>query len=231
MNHSGNRWRHEYKYLIDAKQEEILKIRASGIMLRDPHVRADGAYTVRSLYLDDLEDSCFTDNLSGNDFRSKFRIRYYNDDIERIVLERKVKKSGLCMKYSCELSQQECYDIIHGISLRICEGMPMLKKSLFNEINIRKLWPKVIVTYERIPFVYSAGNVRITFDRNITSSYDIGEYMHCRYSERPVLPLGRCIMEVKWDEMIPLHIKDTFQMGELRWEALSKYYICRINHL
>ena len=37
------RFRHEYKYMIDAKQEAILKIRTMGVMQLDSHVRANGS--------------------------------------------------------------------------------------------------------------------------------------------------------------------------------------------
>ena len=38
------RWRHEYKYMLDAKQEAILKVKALSVLSRDPHVREDGTY-------------------------------------------------------------------------------------------------------------------------------------------------------------------------------------------
>ena len=227
MNHAGCRWRHEYKYLIDAKQEAVLKMMASGVLLPDPHVKKDGSYTVRSLYFDDFDDSCLSDNLSGTDPRSKFRIRYYNDDPQRLVLEKKIKKRGLCMKQSCKLLRQDYDRLVSGDAPDIRDDMPQLQKSLLNEVSRRKLCPKVIVTYERIPYVYSAGNVRITFDRNISSSYDIDGFIGGVYHKRPVFSAGSSIMEVKWDELLPLHIREVMQMPGLQWEAFSKYYLCR----
>ena len=224
------RWRHEYKYMIDAKQENLLLVKASCVLSKDPHVRDDGTYLIRSLYFDDMNDTCLAENLSGSDPRSKFRIRYYNSDINRIVLEKKMKSHGMCLKESCNLSQEECYTLMNGFFPIISEDMPDIKKKLLSELEIRGLFPKTIVTYERVPFVYSGGNVRVTFDRKITSSDDIEFFLTDNYKQRPVLPCGHCILEVKWDEVMPLHIKETLRIERLEWTAFSKYFMCRKFH-
>ena len=224
------RWRHEYKYMIDAKQEGILLIKAMGVLSRDPHVKLDGTYLIRSLYFDDMNDTCLAENLAGTDPRSKFRIRYYNTDTDRIVLEKKSKSHGMCLKQSCNLTKEECYTLMRGEFPIILDDMPDKKKKLLSELEIRGLFPKTIVTYERVPFVYSGGNVRVTFDRKITSSEDIELFLTDNYKQRPVLPCGHCILEVKWDEVMPLHIKDTLRIERLAWTAFSKYYMCRRFH-
>ena len=228
---STGRWRHEYKYIIDAAQEEILKVRMNGILFRDPHVRKDGSYLIRSLYFDDLGDSCLTENLAGSDPRSKFRIRYYNNESGRIQLEKKSKYRGMCIKDSCELSSEECGMLMNGKVPALNETMDAQKRKLLTEMELRHLIPKVIVTYERIPFVYSGGNVRITFDRKISSSGDILQFLTGMYAERPVLGCGRSVLEVKWDEVLPQHIREVMRLEGLEWTAFSKYYMCRRFHL
>lgn len=91
--------------------------------------------------------------------------------------------------------------------------------------------PKVIVTYLRYPFVYSAGNVRVTFDEEITSSNDLDHFLTSDYEERPILGLGMNVLEVKWDEVLPQHIKEALYMDNLQWSVFSKYYLCRCYHL
>ena len=216
--------------MIDAKQESLLLIKASCVLSRDPHVREDGTYLIRSLYFDDINDTCLAENLSGSDPRSKFRIRYYNFDTDRIVLEKKNKSHGMCLKDSCNLTKEECYILMHGGFPAILDDMPDTKKKLLAELEIRGLFPKTIVTYERVPFVYSGGNVRVTFDRKITSSEDIDLFLTGNYKQRPVLPCGHCILEVKWDEVMPQHIKDTLRIERLEWTAFSKYFMCRKFH-
>ena len=225
------RFRHEYKYMIDAKQEAILKIRAAGVLQLDSHVRANGSYLIRSAYLDDLHDTCLTENLAGTDPRSKFRIRYYNSDTSRIYLEKKSKSHGMCLKDSCALSVQECEIFLRGDVPDITEDMPAAKKELFTEVRLRGLYPKVIVSYERIPYIYSGGNVRVTFDRELTSSVELDRFLTGDYRQRPVFPCGHSILEVKWDEVMPKHITDVLLLEGLNWTAFSKYFMCRMFHL
>ena len=59
-----NRYRHEYKYLLNSSQECVLRLRAFGLLEQDSHVREDGTYVVRSLYFDDYEDTCLFENES-----------------------------------------------------------------------------------------------------------------------------------------------------------------------
>jgi hypothetical protein len=225
------RFRHEYKYILDMKQESILRVKVAGVMMPDTHVREDGTYLIRSAYLDDINDTCLTDNLTGADPRSKFRLRYYNDDTDRIRLEKKSKCRGMCVKDSCNLTRDECEIFLHGGVPVITDDMSEIKKKLLTEVQLRSLTPKMIVTYERIPYVYSGGNVRVTFDRKLTSSVELDRFLSGEYRERPVTAAGSSILEVKWDEILPRHIKDTLTLDNLNWTAFSKYYMCRRIHL
>ena len=228
---SRQRFRHEYKYTIDAKQEMLLQMKVLGAMRRDPHVRADGSYLVRSVYFDDIHDSCLSENFSGCDPRSKFRIRYYNSDTSCLSLEKKSKVRSMCSKESCRLTVEECEVFLRGHVPNVTEDMPVEKKKLFTEVRLRGLVPKVIVTYERVPFYYSGGGVRVTFDRKITSSREVNLFLSGDYTERPVLPCGESILEVKWDEVMPRHIKNVLRLEDLNRTALSKYAMCRVYHL
>lgn len=226
-----HRYRHEYKYLISASEESILMIRAAGMLMRDAHVGDSGTYVIRSLYFDDDYDTCLQDNVAGTDPRSKFRIRYYNHDTTLLRLEKKSKSRMMTLKESCTISEEECHCFMEGKIPEITADMPEIKKKLFTQMLLRHLKPKVIVTYERVPFVYPGGNVRVTFDQKITTSAELGAFLSGEYAQRPILPVGKSVLEVKWDELLPLHIKDALNMDTLQWSAFSKYYMCRILHL
>lgn len=225
------RWRHEYKYMIDGRQEAILRVKAECVLSRDPHTRPDGLYLVRSLYFDDFDDTCLWENLSGCDPRSKFRIRYYNDEFDRLFLEKKIKRQGMCLKESCTLTREECAFYIRGASPPIGDDMPPQKQRLLAEIQSRGLRPKSIVTYTRRPYVYGGGNVRVTIDSGISSSDEIGNFLSKPCAQRPVLPCGQHILEVKWGEVLPRHIKETILPEGAKWIAFSKYTMCRKHHL
>jgi len=222
-----SKYRHEYKYIINKKEENILLIRAQGLLSRDVHVNEDGSYIITSLYFDDYDNSCFAENESGTDPRSKFRIRYYNDNSEYLKLEKKTKKRGMTLKESCKITKEECIRIINGDIPRETEGRSQMAVKLFTEMRLRNMIPKVIVSYERIPYIYPAGNVRVTFDRSIYSSNDISGFLEGDFMKRPILPIGKSIMEIKWDELLPLHIKENLHIDSLQWSTFSKYALCR----
>lgn len=226
-----SKYRHEYKYFIDEMQENILLISACGILEKDSHTNFEGTYQVRSLYFDDYDDNCLLDNINGVDARTKFRIRYYNEDYSRIQLEKKSKLCGMTLKESCLITLEECQAFISGRTSEISSEMPDIKKKLFLEMQFRSMIPKVIISYERMPFTYRGGNVRITFDRKITSSNDIKHFLEGTYPVRPILPQNRSVLEIKWDEILPLHIKDAMKINSLQWTTFSKYYMCRTYHL
>lgn len=221
-------YRHEYKYFINAGQEMILRIRAAGLLQPDPHTKSDGTYLIRSLYMDDINDTCLDENMSGTDPRSKFRIRYYNGNPSLMFLEKKSKVRGMCNKVFCKLTLSDYDDLINGRIPQFSEDTPEMKKQLLTEACIRGMMPKVIVTYERVPFIYNGGNVRITLDRKITSSSSLDRFLSADYPERPILPCGQSLLEVKWDELLPRHIKDYLLVDGLTWTAFSKYAMCRL---
>lgn len=223
-----DKYRHEYKYLIDSGQRAVTMMKARGLMKPDPHAGEDGSYIIRSLYFDDRNDTCFFQNEAGTDPRAKYRIRYYDEDTSFIRLEKKIKRRGMTLKRSCPLTLEEAVILADGRIPMISSDMPEEKRRLLAEMNAHGMLPKVIVTYSRIPFIYQAGNVRVTFDGNITSSDEIEKFLTRGYRQCPVLPPGKSILEVKWDELLPLHIKSMMQLDTLQWSTFSKYYTCRL---
>ena len=225
------KYRHEYKYLIEARQEAILRVRAGGVLQPDVHTGDAGSYLVRSAYFDDCFDSCLNDNLLGAEPRSKFRLRYYGEDPGAIRLEKKSKLNGMTQKELCPITQEEAECFLSGAFPTVEPEMPPLKQRLFTEVMQRALQPKIIVTYERVPFVYPGGNVRVTFDRMLSSSNETERFLSGDYLTRPVFPVGQSVLEIKWDELLPPFLRETLQLENLQWTAFSKYYMCRAVHL
>lgn len=222
------RFRHENKYLLTPWQETVLRLEVSAVLTPDKHaLKNGGAYSIHSLYFDDVNDSCLKDNLCGTDPRSKFRIRYYNRNTDYIVLEKKTKRQGMGVKTACTLTRAECEQLMRGCFPMITPDMPPTKQTLLTEMCVRDMKPRILVDYQRIPFVYPGGNVRITFDRNLAASAEIPRFLTGDYHLQPVMADGQSILEVKWDELLPRNIKDMVQPETLTWTAFSKYTICR----
>ena len=168
------------KYVISAAQIPLLKSRISCLMQKDPHAGEDGIYTIRSLYFDDYCNRCFYENENGTDPREKFRIRIYNHSADRIMLECKRKERGKTMKTSCPLTKEQADQLIQGNPLQMAADLPPLLQKLTLQMRTRGLRPVVIVEYERIPYIYRNGNVRVTFDTQVASSSDVTDF----FSER-----------------------------------------------
>lgn len=220
-------FRHEYKYEIDNLQLEILKSKLSQVMLPDSHTNPSGGYQVRSLYFDDYDNSCYYENEDGNDNREKFRIRIYDASDSRITLELKKKVYGKTLKQSCPITKDQVNSLISGESLEWDDGADPLMKKFYIWLQTRYGRPKVIVNYERIPFVCPDGNVRVTLDTNISSSIQLDTFFFPQFQGRPIMPTGRHILEVKFDAFIPDHISRTIPTNQLSRVTCSKYYLCR----
>ena len=221
------KFRHEFKYIISAGEDRILESRVSALIPRDPHVGESGRYTIRSLYFDSFSDRCYYENENGTDPREKFRVRIYNASGERISLECKRKERSKTLKTSCRLSREQCLSLMDGrVPEDISEKQAVLRR-LAILMKSELFRPKVIVEYDRTPYIYKNGNVRVTFDRAIRSSSDIKSFLEPQLFTRPIMPTGQNLLEVKYDEYIPDFIRESLETGSLAQTAFSKYYLCR----
>ena len=227
MREEGGTWRHELKYVCSAAELRLIGERIRPLMRPDPHAGADGRYTIRSVYFDDEWDSCAKENEDGTDPREKFRIRIYNGSDEKITLELKQKLRGMTRKLSCPLTRQQCSDAIAGQLLEISEKQPEVLRKFALQQRTRRLRAKVIVEYDRTPWIYRLGNVRMTFDENIRSSTDVAAFLEPDFLRRPIMPAGQHVLEVKYDDFLPDPIRQVLQTGYLQRTSFSKYFLCR----
>ncbi len=231
MRERQKKYRHEYKYLIDERDRALLYQRLKNLIPLDTNAGEEGHYWIRSVYFDDYRNSCFYQNEDGINERAKYRIRIYNVSDRSIKLERKSKKNGMTLKESATLSRAQCEQILRGIPFSPDEqggdACPLVLRQFMTLMHSRGMRAKTVVEYERIPFVYPAGNVRITFDRNITSSLQIDRFFEKDNLRYPILPRGQQLLEVKFDEYFPGFIRERLETGRLRQISFSKYYLSR----
>lgn len=219
-------FRHEMKFLVSDAQLELIRFRIAPFMAVDQNQSGE-SYTVTSLYFDDISDRCLQENLDGNDRRSKYRIRLYNNNPEFLRLEKKSKVHGMIRKESSVITREECEELLLGKIPPIQMDFPEQKKKMFCEMAMAGLRPKSIVEYERTAFVERVGNVRITFDKNIGGTPKINQLLDARVRTIPLLPTGVHILEVKFDEFLPGYIADALEIGSLQQTAFSKYCYSR----
>lgn len=220
------KFRHEWKHEINYEDLLTLRMRLPLIMQRDEHCK-EGKYEIRSLYFDTPTDKALREKIDGVNFREKFRIRFYNMDTSFISLEKKSKINGLCAKESCRVSKEEAQKIVDGDIDWMIDSDRELLKELYSKMRYQRLEPKTIVDYTRDPFVFSAGNVRVTIDYDIRTGAFRTDFLN---AETITLPAGDSpiILEVKWDEYLPDIIKQAVYIPNRRSSAFSKYAQCRI---
>lgn len=228
VNDRPKKFRHELKYKIPFSDYLAMKSRLSCVMKRDPHTDADGTYIIRSIYFDNTEDKALKEKIQGIQKREKFRIRYYNDDLSRIALEKKMKINRLCLKYSAPLTEEECRKILAGDISWMKTHPSELVREFYAKLRYLRLKPRVTVSYVREPYIYGPGNVRVTFDSKIRSSMYSRNFLELNQTDISATDApDDMILEVKYDEFLPEVIRNLIQVKDLKQESFSKYGICR----
>lgn len=221
-----NNFRHEFKYQCSSAQLEIIKHRLDAVLTLDKHA-SQGEYCIRSMYFDSLDNRCFKENENGTDPREKYRIRIYNGSSERISLECKRKERGKTHKTSCLITKEQFDDIISRKFSIDVKAQPAVFRKFYYLLRNEHFTPSVIVEYDRIPYVYPLGNVRVTLDKHIRSSDCFDQFFSTSLPSRPIMPTGQQLLEVKYDELIPDFIKEIIQTDNLSQTTFSKYYLCK----
>ena len=197
-------------------------------MEKDSHTPDNGRYLIHSLYFDDYKDTSVYTTNSGLSKRFKWRIRYYEDDLDYIVLERKEKINSRCHKKSCKLTLTEYDKIISGnITDIVYDTNKELLKELARDMLIYDYRPKVIVDYERIAYVEEITNVRITFDMKISASYELEHFLDGDYTKFYIQDTGENVLEVKFDDILPSYIRNIVESYGFNQTSFSKYYYSR----
>lgn len=221
-------YRHELKYQISTVDCFAIRQRLRPVMKPDEHTGEDGKYTIRSIYFDNSDDKALREKVNGVQKREKFRIRYYNDDFSFLVLEKKIKWNSLCQKIDARLTEQECRALLKGDTGWMMTHPSGLVRELYCKMGSQQLKPRVLVSYIREPYVYAAGNVRVTFDSHIRSTLFHRSFLEERVSDIDVADKpGTIILEIKFDAFLPDVIQDLLQTENIRQQAYSKYEACR----
>jgi len=219
-------YRHEIKYRINEADKALLTTRLNAVATPDPNA-IEGIYRIRSLYFDTPEDTALKENLSGASQRTKYRIRYYNSDTSHIFLEKKCKNAGLGWKEQAPLTIDEVQAIIDGDYSKMPTSEYSLVHELYNQIIFKGLKPVSIVDYTRAPYIFEAGNVRVTLDYDIRRAFSIKDFFD---RDCPSISVGNndCLLEVKWDNYLPDIIKDMVTIPGRPQIAFSKYVTSRM---
>ena len=220
------KFRHEVKHEISLSDYYVLCGRLQAVAKPDIHGE-NGSYRIRSIYFDDFCDTALLEKINGIGKREKFRLRYYDEDVTYIRLEKKSKINGLCQKTATVLELQDVQRLLAGNMEWMKESQVPLIRELYLKMITKGLKPKTIVDYHRDAFVFPAGNVRVTLDYNIRTGINCVDFLNADSVTVPVSN-SPVILEVKWDGFLPDIIRDAVTLEGRRNTAYSKYAAGRI---
>lgn len=221
-------YRNELKFLVRDVDLELIRERIRYIAHRDVHQGNPDGYLITSLYFENVFDKCFREKEDGSDYRHKYRIRIYDRTHDVIKLERKSKVHNMAAKKSVSITENECRYMMQGKLPAIESMFSEEKKRILCEMKQSAMRPKCIVEYRREAFVNQVGNVRITFDKDISASSDIAGFLSPDFIAAPILPARTHILEIKYDNLLPKYIYEALDIDSLFQTSFSKYAYARL---
>lgn len=218
-------YRHELKHPINGLEVYYLKERLALLFSKDQYCYKNGYYNVNSLYFDTPYDKALKEKMDGEIQREKFRIRYYNQDLSFIRLEKKIKHNGLCAKRSVPLEVWQVEKILQGEIDFLLESQEPLMIEFYSKIKGELLQPSVIVSYQRCAFIYDVANARLTIDDHLKIYKNWWEFLKL---EDTYISLDGAVLEVKYNEFLPDIIVMALQGIHQKTTSYSKYARCRL---
>lgn len=215
--------RHELKYITSPAVAQSLRSALSALMDTDPNGNDDGAYLIVSLYYDTIDGAAFFEKLDGIEYRRKYRIRAYNADRSFFKLECKYKLQDRTAKESESIDPQLVRALMSRSQVTADESAGPLTKRFLREVTMMNLKPAVIIQYQRTALVDDDLDVRITFDEQIR----MGSYTTDLFaSDLPLIPVNpddSVVVEVKYNEVLPMAIALLLRPVTMQRLAVSKY--------
>ncbi len=158
--------RYERKFLIEHldKQEVKTLIKMNSAKFSPVFITRK----INNIYLDTLDLSSYYDNIEGNNFRKKIRIRWYGKffgKIEKPVLEYKLKNGLMGRKKSYVLNEFYLDENTTNAELKqliLSSNLPM---DIKNEVV--SLQPTLMNSYKRSYFLSFNNICRLTLDYNL----------------------------------------------------------------
>lgn len=218
-------YRHEWKYLINEGEKEAMISQMRSVFKPDSHA-IGGHYLIRSLYFDDFENSAYEEKGEGVLERKKYRIRIYNCSDSPIKLERKKKYDAYIYKESANLTHEEFDRIMAGDYKFLLDNPQSLCREFYVECMSNIMRPRVIVDYDREPWLLDFGTVRITFDCNVRAAIGSFDIFDPDLPTLSVLDPGKVVLEVKYTEFVPQIVREMIPPKAADITAFSKYTMC-----
>lgn len=222
--------RFEMKYIINESTSKLLKREIRNFMIYDGFAKKEGEYFVRSLYFDNKINSNFKEKVDGIRSRHKFRIRTYSKNYgSPLFIEMKGRENKRTYKARQKIDKENLslfyYRDKHFDLKKIYRNNDLIEKFIFDSYR-KDLVPKLLVDYNRTPFINKSGlYFRLTFDNNIMSLKNLKLFSEESYKNWRECLAGYTILELKFNSSIPPWFQRIIQSYQLRMRSISKFVI------
>jgi len=211
----------EVKFLIDESQALKVEAWAARHLEPDPHSHPEqgGSYQVTSLYTDTAALDVY--HRTPKYRRSKYRLRRYGNE-PTLHLERKVRRGERVAKRRTSVPENDLLLLTQALALSDWPG------HWFHHSLLRKaLFPTCQLIYQRTAFIGSGseGPLRLTLDRQIRGQLTSDWNVETAEQAIPLLP-GEVVLELKFQEAMPLAFKQLVAELQLSATGVSKYRRC-----
>ncbi len=201
-----NEYRIEKKFVLGKLKNDFLK----KLLLINGFNKQYPDRNISSIYLDTLNYNFAKDNINGVSRRKKIRLRWYNDNLDKISYEEKNKENFNVWKKTSKLN----FEID---KTKIIESLKNKISNLYNKNNNFNYKFVLKTNYTRSYWISNNKKIRATIDININTSpaNDLTRKLY----------LGETILEFKFDPINEIHFRNFFnkKISFLRTNKYSKY--------
>ena len=210
----------EKKYMLSQEQYEYLMERLG------PHMHPDRFYEsdIRNIYFDNTDDELIETSLKKPAYKEKLRLRSYGspEKDSLVFFEIKKKYKGVVYKRRISMTRDDAYRYIQSGELP-ADLVGNIPVEIDYMIRRYRLFPKAYISYKRVAW---AGNnnpdLRITFDRDITSRYD-DVRLESQADGHKILPEKTYLMEIKIPGAMPLWLAHVLSEKNIFPHSFSKF--------
>lgn len=196
------------------------------IMSMDKYSGENG-YIVRTLYFDTLNNNDYEDKLSGAEVRRKIRLRVYGTDSNYAILELKQKQGENQQKKSAMLEKKDAIELVNRNYSCLLKYKNDFMAECFALMNTYCYRPKVVIQYNRKPYITNENRIRVTFDSNIIGTEVNYNIFYSNLNLYPIFDYDKIILEVKYNGFLLSYIKDILNNVNYLENSISKYCLGR----
>ena len=200
--------RQELKYYVNTIEADRMRGLFSKMLFSDKNAKENNGYLVSSLYFESYDDRNLDEKLDGILSRRKYRIRIYNKDYSLIKLENKIKENNTISKISSIITKEDSYNL-YNLNFKKIINRSKTLNGMISYLDAFKYRPKVIVEYEREAYFLPYNNIRITFDKNLSTYNNFTNFNYIdKGASVPVINERMVTLEVKFSNELPIYLKE-----------------------